>query len=369
MNKQFDKRYFKHLNATRFLAFLPVFFTHCFYTSDIGIKGTSIYIFVQNHLKLGLLALDYFFVLSSFLISWIVYEEYNQTNQFKAINFYVRRCLRIFPLYFLVMLLGFGLYYLTQIVFGYQMQALPSFYNFGLFILNFYMMEHGFNFLFFLTFFWSVSIEEQFYVGWALILKYLKRYAHWLAAFIIVVSIVYRATHLENNNQLVFHTFSSLGNFGVGSLLCYLMINKHKSLNFMLSISRIKKLAVYLVFAILLFFYNSIFVSDFFVVIERLVFAILFAFVIADFTYSNLPTFDLEKHKWMSYFGQLSFGLYCYHGIVLTIAIKIADHYQLTSSGLNVFLLMPIMVFSFTLMLAHYSYKYFEKPIIKFKKY
>jgi len=355
------------LNGTRFIAFLPVFFTHCFFSRSAAIQQSVVYNFVQQHLKLGLLALDYFFVLSSFLISWIIYEEYESTKKFRAINFYVRRCLRIFPLYFLVVGIGFAAYYVS-LYFGKPIQQLPPLYNFYLFILNFFMKNNGINFLFFLTFFWSVSVEEQFYVLWALVLKYLKNYAHWLAIALVIVSVIFRASHLQNNNLLVFHTFSSLGNFGIGSLLCYLFFFKKNAQVFIDKINLSAKKGIYFLVLLLLIFYNNIFNTAVLIVFERLIFAIIFAFIIADFSFAKQPTFNLEKHKTISYFGTLSFGLYCYHGIVLTLFLKLSTQFNFDNQPIFVFLIVPISVFFATLVLAHFSYKWFENPILKLKK-
>jgi len=368
LNKVNHKRHFNNLNSTRFIAFLPVFFTHCFYTNSELIKNNIIYQFVQNHLKIGLLSLDYFFVLSSFLITWIILEEYENIGRFNTLNFYIRRTLRIFPLYFFVVLIGFSISFLGGYYSSLVIKPLPEFYNFLFFILNFYMMDHGFNFLFFLTFFWSVSIEEQFYIFWALIMKFLNKRSYIIAILLIVISIYFRATHLKNNGYLVFHTFSSLGNFGVGSLLAYLFFHKSKFEYYLNYLNKKIKAVFYFIFFVCLYFYNNIFSCDILIVFERLFFAIAFALIIADLAFSKLPTFNLERFKFTNYFGQLSFGLYCYHGLVLTIAIKLANQYNLSSNSVFVFLITPIVVFIATLTLAHLSYKKFEFPLLSWKR-
>ena len=84
--KQQGKTYFPNLDATRFFAFLPVFFTHVFFTNNPEIRDTAAYHFIENHMKVGILGLDYFFVLSSFLITWIILEEYSNTEKFNFKN-------------------------------------------------------------------------------------------------------------------------------------------------------------------------------------------------------------------------------------------------------------------------------------------
>ena len=114
LSPQKSKYYFPNLDASRFWAFIPVYLTHCFYSTNSTIINSNFYVFVQHHLKLGLLGLDYFFVLSGFLITWIIIEEQKQTKKFSLKNFYVRRGLRIFPLYFLMVCIGFFIQFLTE---------------------------------------------------------------------------------------------------------------------------------------------------------------------------------------------------------------------------------------------------------------
>ncbi len=369
MTKGFQKKYFINLNATRFLAFLPVFLTHCFYTNDEQLKSTSIYVFVQGHLKLGLLALDYFFVLSSFLISWIIYEEIETHTDFSIRNFYVRRSLRIFPLYFLIVGIGFAIQFYDHFNHYSLIASLPSFHHFLFFTLNFYMMNHGIHFLFFLTFFWSVSVEEQFYVFWALVLKYMRKYDVLISVLLIVTSLVFRAMNINNNQRLVFHTFSSLANFGVGNLLCIAFFNHQvKAEKLLALIPLTMKYFIYAAFLLVCVLYNQVFCVDYLVVPERFLFALFFAFVIADLAFSEKPTFHFERLKWMNYFGQLSFGMYCYHGIIMTLAYFLLSKTELLHIPSMVFFITPIVLFVVTLLFAHYSYVLIEKPILKWKK-
>ncbi|MFN5209860.1 MAG: acyltransferase family protein [Bacteroidota bacterium] len=132
------RTYFPNLDASRFLAFIPVFFTHVFFSNNPKVIHSGAYLFVQNHLQLGLLGLDYFFVLSGFLITWIILEEAARRGTFSLYHFYVRRSLRIFPLYFAVVLSGFFLVFLLQLLPGQSPSELPSFFYFLTFTLNFY---------------------------------------------------------------------------------------------------------------------------------------------------------------------------------------------------------------------------------------
>ena len=99
------KIYFKNLNGFRFLAASGVIITHIeLYKARVGAPN------IWKHplvFELGSAAVDFFFVLSGFLITYLLLEE---KKQFKKINFrlfYTRRILRIWPLYYFVILMAF----------------------------------------------------------------------------------------------------------------------------------------------------------------------------------------------------------------------------------------------------------------------
>src|SRR5688572_14220839 len=96
-----EKRvYFKNLNALRFFAATAVIFHH-----------VEQYKFLSGYLNawgntaidaLGHKAVSFFFVLSGFLISYLLFEEDKRKGEINVKHFYVRRILRIWPLYFLI---------------------------------------------------------------------------------------------------------------------------------------------------------------------------------------------------------------------------------------------------------------------------
>jgi peptidoglycan/LPS O-acetylase OafA/YrhL len=368
VSKKTSKFYFPNLDASRFYAFIPVFLTHCFYSNDSNIINSKFYLFVHNHLQLGLLGLDYFFVLSGFLITWIIIEEQKQTNKFSLKNFYVRRGLRIFPLYFLMVAIGFIIQFVVLNFSSKELNSLPNLFYFLSFTLNFYIIHYGRDFLFFLVFFWSVSVEEQFYLVWSLLLKFLGKYLNFLCYFMILVSIVFRYLNLNNNNELVFNTLSSLANFGCGSLLAFYSFYSE---NFKLKITNLSKKIIfvsYLLFALCVIFYNSIFNTNILIVFERFIFSLFFTFIIAEQAYCKNSFFKLGTIKFFDFFGKLSFGLYCYHGLLLTIYIKLVEDNNLVSKNIWVFLFAPVLLFSATLITSYLSFILFEKKILLIKK-
>jgi peptidoglycan/LPS O-acetylase OafA/YrhL len=118
--------------------------------------------------KYGLLGVDLFFVLSGFLITGILYDARNQPHYFR--NFYMRRFLRIFPLYYGVLALVFFVAPLIPLLGGPTLDYLLDRQAWAwLYGVNIYIARAGDWSFSYLNHFWSLSVEEHFYVFWPLI--------------------------------------------------------------------------------------------------------------------------------------------------------------------------------------------------------
>jgi peptidoglycan/LPS O-acetylase OafA/YrhL len=359
------KRYFENLDASRFIAFVAVFLTHTFYSNDPVIKSSNAWIFVQSHLQLGLLALDYFFVLSAFLITWIILEEYRDTGSFKPGLFLIRRALRIWPLYFLIVAIGFiGIYALSS---SQQSEPLPSLFYFLTFTLNFYIASNGYHFLFLLVFLWSISVEEQFYIFWAFFLKYFRKHLVAGCMGLIILSLIFRASQLDNENQLSFNTLSALSNFAMGALAARLAFYRGAFFEKVVLLPRWAIAGLHILFFLNVAFYHHIYHHPAMVVPERFIFSLFFAFFILEQSFCEHSFLKIGGWKPVNYLGRISLGLYCYHGVVITLLIKAAEKYSFTSDPLYVFLLVPIAVFCCTILLAILSHELLEKKVAKLK--
>ncbi len=145
-----------------------------------GLRGIAVLIVIVYHLewlipslhpfvKGGFLGVDIFFVLSGFLITSILIKEHGQTNSIDLKAFYIRRCLRLIPAFwlFLIVLYLFGNQLLTltqaKIIFGDENFLFAFFY-----LMNWHSASGiaGGN----LNHTWSLAIEEQFYIIWSLAL-------------------------------------------------------------------------------------------------------------------------------------------------------------------------------------------------------
>ena len=158
------------------------------YRTEIeGLRAIAVLLVLFNHLHIsffqgGFVGVDIFFVISGFLITMIIKKEI-ENNQFKVSNFYKKRIIRIAPAYFLVLLITTisAFFLLTSYdLISYFKSALAS----SFFVSNFYFWKTAGGYFsdnsqeLFLLHFWSLAVEEQFYLVWPLFLLIFFKYAN-----------------------------------------------------------------------------------------------------------------------------------------------------------------------------------------------
>ncbi|HEY9068052.1 MAG TPA: acyltransferase, partial [Burkholderiaceae bacterium] len=161
------------LNGVRALAVIGVVWHH-------GYRGPLPWPILHN----GFLGVDVFFVLSGFLITTLLLDEQMATGRISLVNFYARRALRIFPLYYAVLAL-LAAYFLFA----------PGSTNAPAFIAELpYHASYTSNWVVLASLMgitWSLSTEEQFYLAWPPLLARLGHGALWtLSAFLLLNQLV-----------------------------------------------------------------------------------------------------------------------------------------------------------------------------------
>jgi peptidoglycan/LPS O-acetylase OafA/YrhL len=364
---KWQRNYFENLDATRFLGFFHVFLAHCFFTTNQEVEHAKTFHFFTVSIKAGFLGLDYFFVLSAFLLTWLALDERHKTGGFNALFFMIRRGIRLWPLYLLIVLTTYFLHGAFSERFA--LNELPPIKTFLLFYSNYFIIEHGQEFLFLLVFFWSIAVEEQFYLFWAFVLKFLHRYLVVLCLALVLVSLIFRAVYLNENNQLAFNTLSIAGNFGMGGLAATLSYRSRAFRDLFARRSRAFYMLVYLVFLLLLINYFEWFNGGLMLIIEKFVFASLFVVFIMEQCFARKPLIAFGQFKNMSYLGQLSLGLYCYHGVVLTLLVPALRAWGLAERPFQVYFINPLLILLFTLIIAVFSYEVFEKKMHSLRRF
>ncbi len=196
-----NKIYFPGLNALRFFAAYFVLLHHGeTIRAKFGLPNFEAYSFFRN----GMIAVSFFFVLSGFLITYLLLDEIKRTHDVSIKKFYVRRILRIWPLYYLLVFIGLALIplFLKLIHYEYTMpydttSAGILFTFFLSFVVNSLYGSHLLEPL------WSIGVEEYFYLIWAPLFKFFKNHA-----LKIILSVLILKTFI-----LLFYQFYEVDNF------------------------------------------------------------------------------------------------------------------------------------------------------------
>lgn len=209
------------LDGLRGIAILLVLFHHF----TIYQPATGVDKWIANLPAAGWIGVNLFFVLSGFLITGILIEARGRTHYFR--NFYARRALRIFPLYYLVIVFGLNLLPLMPdlheaLVGPYPV---PPHWPYWAYLTNFSIVERGMTHgILDLT--WSLAIEEQFYLVWAVVIWAVPRdFIGALCMAIIVIEPIARIQALANGadpTSIYVLTFFRLDGLAIGSLLAWL---------------------------------------------------------------------------------------------------------------------------------------------------
>ena len=210
------RQYRPDINGLRAIAILSVLFFH------LGIPGVSG----------GFVGVDIFFVISGFLITGIIYDEYILTGRFNFSNFYIRRVRRLFPALVFTLALTF--------IAGFFLLALKFFDSFSLSLISALFSVSNFYFWKTRDYFapnaefepllhtWSLSVEEQFYLLWPITLIFiLKRFQKPGAViFLVVISLISLGLNafFKNNSELIFYMLPfRVFEFAIGALLVWLI--------------------------------------------------------------------------------------------------------------------------------------------------
>ena len=208
--------YIPQLDGLRFCAFLMVFLSHA--THAVAHHPTGLVRWYhpewweRSTLVAGAFGVEVFFVLSSYLITTLLLREADACGRIDVPAFWLRRVLRIWPLYL-------GVLFAYALFVGVPTRLLVAF---ALFAGNWGMAAWpGMpNSLYPL---WSVSVEEQFYLAWPLILSAVpRRRLRMMAAALIVVAVVTRAGLFAsgvNVSAIWMNTATHLDAIGVGALI------------------------------------------------------------------------------------------------------------------------------------------------------
>jgi len=341
--------YFPNLNGVRFIAALSVLIYHFFSTKIL----------------IGHLGVILFFVLSGFLITYLLLEEKETQNKISIKKFYIRRILRIWPLYFLIVLIATIVFFFIKNDENSRTQFSAIIY-FLAFIPNVaFVMNISFKYA---SILWSVGSEEQYYLLWPWLVK-IKSNQKILLAFVFIILFFTCIPHvidfinnhyLGNSTNILFYSSRimarmSFNSMATGGLLAFLYKYKPVYIKFLFN-----KIFQFVCLIILLgcwiFSVEFIFNDQFY--------ALLFGIMILNLALNPDVIFSLEN-KVFNYLGKISYGLYVYHLIAFDINIFIITKCLKMTYTNSIYFFIPGVLI--TVIMSSVSYYFFEKPFLKLK--
>jgi len=360
-----SKIYFPNLNGLRFIAAFLVIIHHI-EQFKLVLKLENYFYTIPFILVIGKLGVVLFFVLSGFLITYLLLAEESAFKKISIGKFYIRRILRIWPLYFLILFLAFV--------------VLP---NIGLFTFpgmgkDFIYSDLWLKILLYAFFFpnlvvamlgivpyashtWSIGTEEQFYLVWPVILTYIRRFRIWLMASIVVFYLFFEKILASQYGDFIpskgtiaaFWSTFNIDCMAIGGIFAILLFQQSKLLKLFLN---------KYIFYIALITVSSLMIKGIIIpYVHNELYAVLFGLIILNFAANNQIGISLEN-KVLNYLGNISYGLYMYHSIGIILAISIAK-----SAGITTNWLIYPLSFILTILIAGLSYRYYESYFLQFK--
>ncbi|HLY71450.1 MAG TPA: acyltransferase [Puia sp.] len=365
-NMQENRLTFHTFNALRFFAFLRIFLLHLPTGED-----SQFYKLISNG---GGIGVDFFFVLSGFLITYLLTFEKLVSGTINGVNYFLRRSLRIWPLFFTGIAIAYVNNYISaKFHFGSSAGYSPHIFFSVSFLENYQMIIHN-NFPNGapLRVFWSLCVEEHFYLLWFLVFKVVSlKNMPKIFSILWMGGIVYRIwfyIQFPQKNYYDIDLMSKLDYFCAGSfigwLIAYQPILFKKVIN---SVSAGWRNGF--TFFALLFFYFYQFsgmkrVDDlYFPIISALIFAILVGLVATSSTFIYF-----SERNIFSKLGKISYGLYVFHTVVILSLVTLANFAGVNLTNAAGYFIIGLLSLAFTIAVSMLSYQYLESPFLRLKK-
>jgi peptidoglycan/LPS O-acetylase OafA/YrhL len=380
-----NKVYFPGLNGLRFFAAFSVVVTHIelvkhfqgyptFWVENTSDELTLTNILQKVIFQAGGLGVYFFFVLSGFLITYLLLVEKAKTGTVAIKKFYWRRVLRIWPLYYLIVILGFFVIpYITTGGFNFTNRELNEHYGLNLFLylIIFPNIAHSmFNPVPLISQTWSIGVEEQFYLIWPVLAKKAKNIFNMLVVvFFVMIGIKVLILLLfklgfGNPTLVILKKFFAMSKIecmttgGMGAFLLFKYPEKFKSIVYHPTILPLSLIAI----PFLILFTPAILQDG-----VHLVYSVLFLLIIANVS-GNPDSFLKLENKVYNFLGKISYSIYMYHFMLIPAMFYLFKKIGIEPS--NEFmpqLLMYLVITGVSIFVSWLSFTYFEGWFLKLK--
>lgn len=363
--------YRPELDVVRFLAFFLVFIHHQFSLSATPVKSERLFVLIgQGAWDLFLafgnacaMGLCLFFTLSAYLITSLLLEERENYTVISVKKFYIRRVLRIWPLYVWGIIIG-----ITIAIVHHSSQQVTAFVWFLLFSGNIYIAVFG-AFSNPMTPLWSISVEEQFYLVWPWAMRWLSRRGLIMCAalFIIVANctlFILGQHHADTYAEVWANTFVQFEMFATGILLA--LAKKQAVLGNALFGSGLAITGPLLWLVACFVFHvrqagnTGLAANGVVLMVGYGLVAVGCAVILQGFSMigpSRMP-------QWATRLGKISYGLYVYHMLAGTTVQAILSRLHIVHSY-GTYIPLSLLL---TILAAKCSYAWLESPFLGLKR-
>jgi len=350
--------YFPGLNGLRAIAALTVLWGHVFQI-DFADWGVS------NVLNIPIFGggVTLFFVISGFLITYLLLEEKQQTTDISIPKFYFRRILRIWPLYYAFIAICILVLYL----FGQETSIINGrLWFYILLMANVPFASHvGLPLIVHL---WSIGVEEQFYLFWPWVVKHSERLLRYAIIICIVMVIAKYTTYCVSickfgigGGKYLIYRLLSVTRFQcmmVGAIGAILFNRQSKFIMFFCK----KYIQILLwIFLIAFPFYSKCMPS---VTIDEFIAIVSLGLIVGQV--SSRGVINLENRV-CDFIGKISYGIYVIHPLLLFLLSKLWKSLDFQWPALLQCVAIFTLSISLTVLVAFLSYRYFEGIILRYK--
>jgi peptidoglycan/LPS O-acetylase OafA/YrhL len=361
--------YYPELDSIRFFLFWGVWGYHALPQQEdlytVHHVPAAIASLSAGIIKMCMCSLDVFFILSAFLITELLLREKELRGVPDLKAFYIRRLLRIWPLYFFMLALAglLSLFDRSQVVeWAYAL-------SFLLFAGNWIMVERGFPRAEIIGPLWSVSFEEQFYLLWPIVVrraskKTIRRIAIALLAVATLARLILLLKH-QGGEPIWYNSFARLDSIACGILLAVILHGRAT-----MRVGLLARLVLLLLGTL-----AWALVARYCGLLDRVPTLIGGMVGYPLMSLGGVAIFlsvlgaaqdgaPFMKYSGLVYLGKISYGLYAYHFLGLRLSHYLLRDYHHS----HVWSLSWLLALAITFSLAVASFKWLESPFLRLKQ-
>ena len=367
-----NKKYFNNLDVIRFYAASIVYIGHSLEIVIKENKNGFLNLFIRLFCN-GNLGVSIFFTLSGFLITYLLLKERELYGKIFLKKFYLRRTLRIWPLYYLIIFFSFVIYPVFKSLTGGTFYTDSNILLHITFLSNFDLINLSSNSHLISTMMqnisWSVSIEEQFYLFWPLLFIFLKKSKLLFGIILIItISLIYKISVNLNYELFTYHTLSNMFELSIGGLFASLI---HFNADFKKIIEKTSSKITFiflLLFIIIVGLPKSVFDFTFGNIVYDVLVSLIIGFIILIQCFSTYNKINFSSFKFANKWGKYTYGIYLLHPIALLFLENLFHFLGYKLIDYKIVIISSIIGFPLTLFISYYSYHYYENFFLKIKE-